>query len=564
MNSFSYRFAENRLVYDGPPPRRREADAAERSPRREEDLVPGVIDKPGVGVHALKIRDAFSQEVDISSETPADLPSFDLFMARLDMKDKSREEFSQWAASQADPELLRRGNIDALTNVKDVLAKHVRLSSEYLQKMPNENGHFVFSVDFKGNEVAEWKIGAGHLLPPVVKAIKVYDGATVVCENAVRGLKDGRVGYFDVSGGYVPIHSGYKIEVLEIQEPTHQEAVSRTKEENNLFEIDAKKVAIKSGIENFFSVNGLKLPIKVDDGYFVGKLGTVLSKFDAADPNWWTKYLEGKFGDAEMAPVLKEMFPDSDIKFMQNLCRLRELRGIQQIDKTFERVQVDVTMSDLDRLKTNPKFAEFGNKVFTDEELYDFVKNGNDDQESYDDISVDSKEVGANESFVSGTDDFGNVFYLRGSAMTAFKRAMQLAAANQPPFKLKINSSHRGIAKQEGIFKEACKKYGSPSAARKWAALPGSSPHHTGGAIDVAAIVDGKGGVKHANQKYLKMILPRAGFVNYSPEPWHWEIYTKRWKKLTGAPGPVYTSRLEAIDKTKVVSYDRWRETAAA
>jgi D-alanyl-D-alanine dipeptidase len=152
-------------------------------------------------------------------------------------------------------------------------------------------------------------------------------------------------------------------------------------------------------------------------------------------------------------------------------------------------------------------------------------------------------------------DYFGNIFYLRVGAMRAFKKAEQIGRSMNPPVLLKMNSSHRGIARQEKLYAEALRKYGSPSAARKWCATPGGSPHHTGGAIDVAAIVNGKGGIRHANQKYLKIILPQAGWVNYEAEAWHWEIYTKRWKRKTGATGIIYENRLAAIKKSEIAPY---------
>ena len=127
-------------------------------------------------------------------------------------------------------------------------------------------------MNFKGNEVAEWKIGAGNLLPPVVKAVKIYDaGGKVLTQNAVRGVKGGRVGYFDSgSDGYIPIHSGYKIEVLEVQEVTVEEVSTRIKEENELFEKAGKKLVIKENLEKFFKDKGLE--VKVDDSYFVGEI----------------------------------------------------------------------------------------------------------------------------------------------------------------------------------------------------------------------------------------------------------------------------------------------------
>jgi len=585
------KFFENRLVYENPPkaPSEFKLDGSEKviSPKK-------ILEKPKSSPDMKKKRGSITAEAAPSLEISDNTPSFDSFMARLDIKDESKDKFSKWAEENKDPEQLRRGNMDALTNVKDGLEKHVRLSSEYLQKMPNENGNFVFSVNFKGNEVAEWKIGAGHLLPPVVKDVKISDGGNVVCENAVRGIKNGRVGYFNVTTGeYVAIHSGYKIEVLKVQEPTNEEASSRIKEENELFDKDSKKLVIKENLEKFF--RNKNLDVKVDDNYFVRGIGDILTKLDSSDPSWWEKFLEGKFGDAEFNLTFEQSFSAEDISFMQNLCRLRQLQESWRINKKddskhegetdkqreereemerlLEKSADTVMMSDLDRLRKDRRFDELKKPELSDDELYNFAqkeefKNGGTYSGLVESEYENSKEVSSNEQFVNDKDDFGNVFYLRASAMKAFKRAMEIANANVPHIRLKITSSHRGIANQEGIFANALKKYGSPEAARKWAALPGSSPHHTGGAIDVAAYLDdGSGGVKHANQQYLKTILPRAGFVNYDAEPWHWEIYTKRWKRITGdTSSPLYANRLDGMKKTDSVAYSDYvtRESAAA
>lgn len=79
---------------------------------------------------------------------------------------------------------------------------------------------------------------------------------------------------------------------------------------------------------------------------------------------------------------------------------------------------------------------------------------------------------------------------------------------------------------------------------RSFAAPPGGSPHHTGGAIDIG----GKNylGIISMSKEYkntlktsqapktfkkliLREIMTKAGFENYEMEPWHWEVFTERW-----------------------------------
>lgn len=153
----------------------------------------------------------------------------------------------------------------------------------------------------------------------------------------------------------------------------------------------------------------------------------------------------------------------------------------------------------------------------------------------------ETSEVDPNEPFVKDTDHFGGEVILRKSAMKAFKNAMKIAEGKG--MRLKVTSSYRSFKSQEKLHAHGVEKYGTSEKANKWVARAGHSNHHTGGVFDVAVMVRAEhgnwvGGARHPNQKYLWEILPKAGFVNYDPEPWHWEIYTARWrgkKHLAGA-----------------------------
>lgn len=50
---------------------------------------------------------------------------------------------------------------------------------------------------------------------------------------------------------------------------------------------------------------------------------------------------------------------------------------------------------------------------------------------------------------------------------------------------LQIGSGFRSVERQEELFAEAVKKYGSVEAARKWVAPPGNSQHNHGNAVDI-------------------------------------------------------------------------------
>ncbi len=488
-----------------------------------------------------------------------------VFFDRLDARMKDKEKLrivSEWASKQTDPEILRRAMIDIKTDLTDFYEKHINLAAEYLTKVDNPNGNITFDVNFKGNEVAEWKIGAGHMLPPTVKAIKVYDDdGKVVTEYAERGIRDGRVGYFDSNTGkYALVHSGYKIEVLNTRGEKAEETVSCIAEERELFYKDGQKLLIKENLQQYFEAK--KLNIVIDEAYFVSGLNDLFVKLNESNSNWYRDYLEGKFSSSDFEKFFDSQFSDEDFNLMTNLSALRDLQA--KADKKESGIYDRLALSDFYRLREDSRFFELKGKVLSPDELSKFKTEKLKDQE-FTDYSFESKEVASDEPFVSGRDHEGHLFYLRVGAMKAFKKAMTIAESMG--MKLIVTSSHRGIARQSELYREGlAKRGGDVKEARKWVATPGGSPHHTGGAVDVYVKVNGKGGISHPNQKYLKQILPRAGFVNYAAEPWHWEIYTKRWRRITGQSGTLYAKHLPALNKTQLASYDDYArdETAAA
>ena len=89
-------------------------------------------------------------------------------------------------------------------------------------------------------------------------------------------------------------------------------------------------------------------------------------------------------------------------------------------------------------------------------------------------------------------------------------------------------SGFRDPAHQARLWKTALARYGSPEAARKWVAPPGSSPHQTGRAIDF--YLGGSNGSAHVAKlrtlpayRWMVANAQRFGFYPYPAEPWHWE-----------------------------------------
>ena len=101
-----------------------------------------------------------------------------------------------------------------------------------------------------------------------------------------------------------------------------------------------------------------------------------------------------------------------------------------------------------------------------------------------------------------------------------------------------LDSAYRSVAEQQRIVDEFTEKYGE-EYVKQYVAVPGYSEHHTGLALDLFLIIDGKGvflneemvtypeiwekiHAKLADHGFILRYLPgRKIFTGYSYEPWH-------------------------------------------
>jgi hypothetical protein len=88
-----------------------------------------------------------------------------------------------------------------------------------------------------------------------------------------------------------------------------------------------------------------------------------------------------------------------------------------------------------------------------------------------------------------------------------------------------INSGYRSVERQQQLWLEALKKYGSPEAARKWVAPPGSSQHNKGNAADLGYGSDAARQWVHQNAGNFGLSFPLAN------ENWHIEDADARGKQ---------------------------------
>ncbi|MBR5543112.1 MAG: M15 family metallopeptidase [Oscillospiraceae bacterium] len=138
---------------------------------------------------------------------------------------------------------------------------------------------------------------------------------------------------------------------------------------------------------------------------------------------------------------------------------------------------------------------------------------------------------------ISVENSFGDKYQIEKKAYEAFLRLREDLLKNDG-IQTELISVYRTIAQQEEIFNRYVDKFGL-EYAKTYAARPGHSEHHTGFAIDVGIVSDGKlarkieellavGGLFEIVQKKL----PRYGYILRYPkgkeavtkigyEPWH-------------------------------------------
>jgi hypothetical protein len=127
-------------------------------------------------------------------------------------------------------------------------------------------------------------------------------------------------------------------------------------------------------------------------------------------------------------------------------------------------------------------------------------------------------------------DDGGSVSGTQGLTADFSQRLTQMILdARAQGVDLGVGSGYRSYEKQEKLWQQALKKYGSPEKARKWVAPPGGSFHNKGLAVDLNA--NGQFLGKDANSKATEWAHANAKkyglHFRMGHEPWHIEPIEK-------------------------------------
>ena len=146
---------------------------------------------------------------------------------------------------------------------------------------------------------------------------------------------------------------------------------------------------------------------------------------------------------------------------------------------------------------------------------------------------------------------FGREFQIEPETYRHFEQLR--AAVKQKGIQIELDSVYRSVARQKEIVAEFTQKYGA-DYVKQYVAVPGYSEHHTGLAVDICLVVDGK--IIDDNDEMIAQkeifaqihpLLAEYGFIlrypqgrenitGYSYEPWHFRyVGQETAKKISGA-----------------------------
>ena len=147
---------------------------------------------------------------------------------------------------------------------------------------------------------------------------------------------------------------------------------------------------------------------------------------------------------------------------------------------------------------------------------------------------------------------FGREFQIEPETYRHFEQLRTVL--KQKGIQIELDSVYRSVARQKEIAAEFTQKYGA-DYVKKYVAVPGYSEHHTGLAVDICLVVDGK--IIDDNDEMIAQkeifaqihpLLTEYGFIlrypqgkdnitGYSYEPWHFRYVGKETAKKINDAG---------------------------
>lgn len=110
----------------------------------------------------------------------------------------------------------------------------VTMSSLFLEFREGLN----FTVNLHGNPKFELHLGLGYIIPPSVRKVKVTSQKRE--RTGIREIRGNKIGYYDEQG-YIPVFSGYTVQILETIDEKKSDYAQKFHEEKEFYE-DRKRL----------------------------------------------------------------------------------------------------------------------------------------------------------------------------------------------------------------------------------------------------------------------------------------------------------------------------------
>lgn|GEM_PF-94103 len=175
---------------------------------------------------------------------------------------------------------------------------------------------------------------------------------------------------------------------------------------------------------------------------------------------------------------------------------------------------------------------------------------------------------------VTVKNSFGREFQIERDTYAHFAQLRE--ALLKQGIQIELDSVYRSVARQQEIVKEFTEKYGE-DYVKQYVAVPGYSEHHTGLAVDICLVVDGK--VIDDNDEMIAQkeifakihpLLPDYGFIlrypqgqegitGYSYEPWHFRYVGEGAAKDISRRGVTFEEYM-----TEIIPYPKGLDTTSS
>lgn len=221
---------------------------------------------------------------------------------------KNIEQAAKWQ-NEGDIDLLRAAGMSLEQVRANPMERHIRLAAMFLERQKAQSGLY-FMVNMHDHEEIQWDLDLADIFPANILTLDLYDDkGKLVYAGAIRGIEDGRPGYFDPkTKERIYAQQGMGIRVKETQssmalkDPVYgQQASLHNEREQSYLTKNAQKTVLKEHAREEAAKQGKEL--KTDKSFFDVFLEDITNAWNSSglgDPNNPTKFDFSKLGDSIM------------------------------------------------------------------------------------------------------------------------------------------------------------------------------------------------------------------------------------------------------------------------